>query len=60
MKKIIVEIVKFLLENKLITHYHFYKSGTAVQLRLVNNKVYTLMTTELLDLSFDHTLKEKN
>lgn len=56
MKKILVDIVEFLLEKKIITHYHFYQGGTAVQLRLANNKVYNVMTAELFDMRFDHTL----
>lgn len=49
MKKILVDIVEFLLEKKIITHYHFYQGGTDVQLRLANNKVY-VMTAELFDI----------
>ena len=52
-------IVRYLMENEFITHYHFIQGGKGAQLRLSCGKVLVLMLNELTDMRFDHTLSKK-
>ncbi len=52
-------IVRYLMENEIITHYHFIQGGRGAQLRLSCGKVLILMLNELTDMRFDHTLSKK-
>lgn len=55
MEKVLLEIIQYLLDNKKIKNYHFFQNGRSVQVRLCDEKVFTLMSVRLYDLRFDHT-----